>query len=164
MNECKSSVSTDVISLPSYSRLVIKEWQINIHGTNPNNADTDSDGLNDWIELNTHETDPTLEDTDEDGLNDGEEINDYDTNPIVKDSDGDGLEDGDEINTYDSNPTLTDTDDDGVSDQQEQIDGTDPLVDNTPGENNDPNLAPNICSDCPQKIPGRDIFISVNIF
>jgi hypothetical protein len=49
------------------------------HNTNPEEDDTDSDGLNDWEELNegddTYETDPLKPDTDEDGLDDGWESN-----------------------------------------------------------------------------------------
>ncbi|MBT5717091.1 MAG: PQQ-binding-like beta-propeller repeat protein [Opitutae bacterium] len=42
--------------------------------SDPNNADTDSDGLNDGEEVSVHKTDPTIEDTDQDGLLDGLEI------------------------------------------------------------------------------------------
>jgi hypothetical protein len=42
--------------------------------TNPNNADTDGDLLNDYDELNVHSTSPLLADTDSDKLDDGWEI------------------------------------------------------------------------------------------
>ena len=42
--------------------------------SDPNNADTDSDGLKDGEEVRVHKTDPTIADTDQDGLLDGLEI------------------------------------------------------------------------------------------
>ena len=39
-------------------------------------------------------TNPDNPDTDGDGLNDGDEVNDYKTNPLKADTDGDGLNDG----------------------------------------------------------------------
>ena len=42
--------------------------------TNPNDADTDDDGLADGDEVHVHRTDPTLADTDDDGANDSREI------------------------------------------------------------------------------------------
>jgi len=48
-------------------------------GTNPNLADTDTDGLTDWAEVRVYHTDPLNPDTDGDGFKDGEEvINGYD--------------------------------------------------------------------------------------
>ena len=118
-------------------------------GTNNNlDTDDDNDGTPDTQDAFPEDPDENT-DTDNDGVGDNAD----------SDDDNDGISDQDE-QIGGTDPLDSDTDDDGVSDQQEQIDGTDPLVDNTPGENNDPNLAPNICSDCPQKIPGRDIFIS----
>ncbi|HMV65325.1 MAG TPA: hypothetical protein PKA64_00650 [Myxococcota bacterium] len=43
-------------------------------GLDPNNADTDGDGLNDFDELNVYETNPLSEDTDNDGDIDSMEI------------------------------------------------------------------------------------------
>ncbi|HUT53347.1 MAG TPA: FG-GAP-like repeat-containing protein, partial [bacterium] len=91
-------------------------------GTDPDNPDTDGDGLGDGWEYehaacglnplagdsmsdpdgdgltNTQElaldTDPCLVDTDDDGLHDGYEINVSLTDPLKPDSDGDGLGDG----------------------------------------------------------------------
>ena len=113
-------------------------------GTDPENPDTDSDGLNDGIEFGNYKTDPLNPDSDRDGLNDQEEIitlktnplipdtdndliNDYDeaklynTDPLNPDTDKDGLSDGDEIETYKTSPVLTDTDNDGLSDSQEVV-------------------------------------------
>ncbi len=69
------------------------------NGTDPNNADSDGDGLKDGEEINTTKTDPSKADTDGDGLKDGDEINLYKTDPTKTDSDGDGLPDADEVLT-----------------------------------------------------------------
>jgi len=66
-------------------------------GTDPNDPDTDDDGLNDGPEVNTHNTDPLVDDTDGDGLDDGDEVNIYGTDPLKQNTDGDGLKDKREI-------------------------------------------------------------------
>ncbi|MDO8668893.1 MAG: hypothetical protein Q7K65_01190 [Candidatus Buchananbacteria bacterium] len=43
-------------------------------GTNPNNFDTDGDGLIDRVEVRIYNTDPLKKDTDGDGYNDGDEV------------------------------------------------------------------------------------------
>ncbi len=43
-------------------------------GTNPNQPDTDKDGLLDGEEVNIYQTDPLNPDTDHDGFSDGEEV------------------------------------------------------------------------------------------
>lgn len=85
-------------------------------GTDPNAADTDMDGVNDYDEVYTYETDPLSVDTDADGLNDGDEVNNYQTNPNSADTDSDGLNDGDEIFTHQTDPKNADTDSDGFLD------------------------------------------------
>lgn len=67
-------------------------------GTDPKNADSDSDGVKDGDEVLVWDTFPYKKDSDVDGLVDGEEINTYGTNPLNSDTDGDGSNDGDEIN------------------------------------------------------------------
>ena len=52
-------------------------------GLNPNNADTDADGVADGDEPNIYGTNPTLYDTDGDGLSDGEELFGIFTDPLV---------------------------------------------------------------------------------
>ena len=72
--------------------------------TDPNEIDSDGDGLTDGSEdsnLNgvrdADETDPRLVDTDMDGRNDSVEIaGNVPTDPLVRDTDGDGLADGTE--------------------------------------------------------------------
>jgi uncharacterized repeat protein (TIGR01451 family) len=61
-------------------------------GTQPNDPDTDRDGLDDGPEVNTWKTNPLNPDTDGDSLYDGLEV-DLDTNPLKRDTDGDGLPD-----------------------------------------------------------------------
>ena len=68
-----------------------------VYGVNSRSADTDKDGLGDWLEIETYKTDPLVPDSDADGLEDGEEINYYQTNPLESDTDDDGLLDGLEV-------------------------------------------------------------------
>ena len=62
------------------------------YGTDPNCADTDSDGLTDYEEVVRHRTDPNDADTDDDGRTDYEEKV-YPSEPSAVDSDGDGWSD-----------------------------------------------------------------------
>lgn len=68
-------------------------------GTNPTLADSDSDGLEDHVELGLDEpTDPNNRDSDGDGLTDGEEVNGIlSSNPLLVDSDFDGFGDAFEV-------------------------------------------------------------------
>ena len=51
------------------------DYEINVSITDPNEADSDDDGLNDWAEINNHSTDPNDPDSDvPDNLSDGDEI------------------------------------------------------------------------------------------
>lgn len=75
--------------------LLTNDQELNA-GTDPNNPDTDGDGLTDGEELRTHGTDPNDFDTDDDELTDGEEI-EMGTNPTIADTDGDGYADGVEV-------------------------------------------------------------------
>ena len=58
------------------------EWDL---GLDPNNADTDADGVADGDELNIYGTDPLASDTDGDGVFDGEELFGVSTDPLVWD-------------------------------------------------------------------------------
>jgi flagellar hook capping protein FlgD/thrombospondin type 3 repeat protein len=87
--------------------------------TNPLKADTDSDGLRDNDEL-LYGTNPLKADTDRDGLGDGVEIR-IGTDPLKKDTDGDSLNDGIEVNKYHTDPLVPDTDGDGLSDWYEVV-------------------------------------------
>jgi len=88
--------------------------------------DFDEDGLEDWDELDNHETDPNDADSDDDGILDGTEVNgDNPTNPNVADSDGDlcadGVEDLNQNGTYEpflgeADPNQVDSDGDELDD------------------------------------------------
>ena len=81
---------------------------INDTGTDPEEDDTDGDGLKDGDEVNIYQTDPTDSDTDDDGIPDGWEIQ-FGLDPLVNDAEGDN-------------------DHDGISNLQEFCLGTDPNV------------------------------------
>jgi len=107
------------------------------YNTDPNNPDSDGDGISDGCEVGLDPTcvgtpsqtnKPTVADSDGDGLLDGDEVADispltdvspYLTNPLNPDSDGDTLSDGDEVKKYNTNPTTPDTDADGLRDDVE---------------------------------------------
>ena len=99
-------------------------------GTDPLKADTDDDGISDYIEtvngLDPLTPDNEFEgevDSDSDDLYDWEELFIYNTDPLNPDTDGDGLDDGFEIsNGFD--PMLTDTDGDGIPDGEERFEQT----------------------------------------
>lgn len=79
------------------------------YNSDPNDPDTDDDGLNDGMEVKQG-TNPRDPDTDGDGLTDGEEYHQYETNPLSNDTDGDGIEDGgDDRPRPSATPTITDT-------------------------------------------------------
>jgi YD repeat-containing protein len=105
------------------------------YGLDPANAadgatDSDNDGLLNWEE---HELGTRLDlaDTDSDGLNDGLEVRTYNTNPKLADSDHDTIADGVEVqigtNPLDDSDADIDTDGDGFSNRQESWAGTDLL-------------------------------------
>lgn len=66
------------------------------YGMGNNAVDSDTDGLNDALELYSTKTRPDLADTDGDGLNDGEKRA-LGTDPLNPDTDGDGFLDGYEV-------------------------------------------------------------------
>jgi eukaryotic-like serine/threonine-protein kinase len=77
-------------------------------------GDDDKDGLSNAQEILLG-TNPNNPDTDGDGLSDGDEVNRYGTNPLLRDSDGDNISDGDEV-ARGTNPLNPDTDGDGLWD------------------------------------------------
>lgn len=97
------------------------------HQGPPPPYDSDWDGLENDEEFRAG-TDPDDADTDYDGLLDGEEVLDYLTDPLDRDTDRDGLDDGDEVMTYYTDPNYSDSDGDGLYDGEEVDFGTDPLV------------------------------------
>jgi hypothetical protein len=94
--------------------------------TDPQDSDSDNDGLKDGDEVVVYQTNPLSDDTDADGLKDGAEVTTYFTNPKIADSDGDGLTDGAEVLTYMTNPLVVDTDNDGFGDGLEVRSGSNP--------------------------------------
>ena len=131
--------------------------------TDPNDVDSDGDGINDGVEdanqdgqatntigdsttVGTGETDATLADTDGDGISDGDEINGTgplagigSTNPLDTDSDNGGTFDNTELNdgtdpTVGADDAAADPDNDGLSNAQEAVLGTDPNVADTDGD------------------------------
>ncbi|MEM7112080.1 MAG: protein kinase [Chloroflexota bacterium] len=106
-------------------------------------GDADEDGLTDSQET-TLGTDPNNPDTDGDGLRDGDEALVHGSDPNKPDTDGDLFSDGDEVNLYQTDPTNADTDGDGVPDGTELTLGTDPLVAETsPTPTTEPGTATN---------------------
>ena len=122
-----------------------------ILGTDPNDPDSDGDGIDDGDEvgndafLNAGDTDPLDADTDDDGISDGDELNGGDgmpnsgdeTDPLDGDTDGDGLSDGLEVGVL--TPVAG-----GVTDgNNTPFVGTDIgspnfVIDSDPGSNTDP--------------------------
>jgi len=76
-----------------------------IEAEEPQNVDTDNDGLLDSEET-VYGTNPNKIDSDDDGLGDKEEVKIYQTDPLNADTDGDGYSDGTEVvNGYNPNGT-----------------------------------------------------------
>ncbi|MCU0692773.1 MAG: Ig-like domain-containing protein, partial [Polyangiaceae bacterium] len=110
-------------------------------GTDPNNPDTDNDGLADGVEVHSASTNPLDDDTDDDGLLDGNE-DAQGTSPLEVDSDGDGLQDGTELGLTqpqgkdtDSGVFVADTDDLSTTDPRDDDTDDDGLTDGTEDEN-----------------------------
>ncbi len=78
------------------------------YGTNPRATDTDGDSLSDALELNTIYSDPFAQDTDLDSLRDGYEHFDLHTSPLLADSDGDMLSDSAELFELNRDPLIAD--------------------------------------------------------
>ena len=95
--------------------------------TDPNNSDSDDDGLSDGAEVNTHGSDPNNSDSDDDGLSDSDEVNIHGTDPSDSDSDDDGLSDSDEVNMHSTNPLNSDSDGDNEPDGIEVLMGFNPI-------------------------------------
>ena len=89
--------------------------------TDPNNADSDDDGLTDAREVDETLTDPNNADTDADGLNDLDEVDEHGTDPLNEDTDGGGAPDGQEIE--DGTDPLDDADD-LLGEEDDVLDGT----------------------------------------
>ncbi|NHN40236.1 CAP domain-containing protein [Halorubellus sp. JP-L1] len=116
----------------------LSDDQERLISTDPNDVDTDGDGLNDGTEVLIESTDPLNPDTDGDGVDDGEEV-EIGTDPTRADTDRDGVDDGDELeqgsDPLDPNdPAETDADGDGLTLREERALGTDPNDLDTDGD------------------------------
>ena len=85
--------------------------------------------VSDNDELDLYGTDPNDPDTDDDGINDGDEVA-AGTNPTNPDSDGDGVADGVET-MLGTDPLNADSDNDGFDDGPEVAAGSDPTDDSS---------------------------------
>ena len=115
-----------------------------LFGVDPDDYDTDNDGLSNYIEIYVTGTEPTKADSDENGISDADEDADNDeltnieeielgTDLAKKDTDNDGLDDYVEVNTHNTNPINHDSDGDTLSDGDEILLGLNPLVQKTNG-------------------------------
>ncbi len=103
--------------------------EVYAHGTDPHDADSDSDGMDDGWEV-VNSLNPLLHDARDD--DDGDRLPNIDeyqhrSDPHRVDTDGDGLPDFDEVRTHGTDPADPDTDNDGLRDDRELGEGTDPL-------------------------------------
>jgi uncharacterized repeat protein (TIGR01451 family) len=134
------------------------EYERTVSMTDPNDPDTDDDGLSDGTEvLGENPTDPLDPDTDDDGLCDGPLATDEcepgedrnangardpgETDPNDADTDDGGVGDGVEVNRgtdpldpSDDYGADQDSDNDGLTDAEEEILGTDPNDPDTDGD------------------------------
>ncbi|MFW9922356.1 MAG: hypothetical protein ACFFDW_03605, partial [Candidatus Thorarchaeota archaeon] len=105
--------------------------EVEVYSTNPIMIDTDWDNVTDGLEVLTYKSNPLSTDTDRDGIWDGDEIYIYHTDPTLKDSDEDLLFDYNEIFEIGTSPINPDTDADGMDDYYEYINGLNPLLDDS---------------------------------
>lgn len=111
--------SDTLTNLDEYNQRLVGPY---FGSTHPRKADSDEDGLTDPDEINIHGTDPNNPDTDGDGMPDGWEV-DHSLDPLLDDAAGDL--DGDGLSNYEeylngSDPFNADTDSDGFADDWER--------------------------------------------
>lgn len=111
VNEGRQGIATIQVLVAGASHGGIPDsWAI-AHGLDPNDPampfeDPDHDGLTNLQEFQNG-TDPNNPDTDGDGLTDGQEVLIYHTNPLLFSTDGTGISDGIEVQTGTLGGTLT---------------------------------------------------------
>jgi len=84
-----------VLRIPDSSR-INRSYVMERDGINNPLADNDGDGLNNRYEIENG-LDPNDADSDTDGLTDGDEVLVHNSNPLSEDTDNDGIEDGLEV-------------------------------------------------------------------
>ncbi len=101
---------------------LLDDYEEYLYKTNPRRADTDNDGITDYLEINKYGSDPTNPDCDDDNLLDGTEFK-IGTLYNNSDTDGDSLLDGDEYHgwAFITNPLLKDSDNDYLADNEEMV-------------------------------------------
>jgi len=119
----------DLITDPDSDELSNLDEYLN--GTDPQNPDTDGDGMLDGYEVENNLdplVDDSLEDPDNDGLTNGEEVA-LGTDPNRSDTDGDGMPDGWEVahalDPTDPSDGTADPDGDGLDNTNEYLNQTD---------------------------------------
>jgi len=118
-------------------------------GVDDSSLDNDNDGGSDGLsnlEEYLNNTDPQDSDSDDDGLTDGQELNDIETNPLDNDTDDDEILDGEEVSEgvdgFVTDPFEPDTDFDGLPDKYEVDNMLDPTDDGTINEDFGPDGDP----------------------
>lgn len=115
-----------------------------LYCVDPDEIDSDEDGLSNYAEIYLTGTHPAMVDTDENGTSDADEDADADgisnieeiqlgTDPAKADTDNDGITDPAEI-SLGTDPSRYDTDGDTLSDNDEQLLGLNPLAQYTDGK------------------------------
>ena len=115
-----------------------------LYGVDPDEIDSDGDGLSNYAEIYLTGTHPAMVDTDKNGTSDADEDADADgisnieeiqlgTDPAKADTDNDGITDPAEI-SLGTDPSRYDTDGDTLSDNDEQLLGLNPLAQYTDGK------------------------------
>lgn len=141
--ECTIRVEV-TYQLPTEAQTLISPEIAALYGIDPNEVDSDEDGLDNYVEIYVTGTNPTLADTDGDGIGDALEDTDGDgicnadelllgTDPAKADTDNDGISDLTEINETKTDSCRYDTDGDTLSDNDELLLGLDPLAQYTDG-------------------------------
>jgi parallel beta helix pectate lyase-like protein len=107
----------------------LTNYEESVNGTDPNDTDTDDDGMDDYWEVSYGlaplDDEDSNTDLDWDGLTNIEEYGEG-TDPTDKDTDDDELSDYDEIEVYFTDAFDTDGDNDGLTDGAEVRIGTEP--------------------------------------
>ena len=120
-----TNLATTDVSTVVWTNSAMTNRDYRVYTAGDSQADTDGDNLVDAHETLLYGTDPEDADSDDDGLDDDEELSE-ETDPHDPDCDGDDLLDGDEIEIG-ADPWNPDTDGDGMPDGWEATYGLDPL-------------------------------------